>query len=256
MYLVYMGQSGNTGTSLKDPNQSHHVYAGLMIHEDQWNGIKVEFSQVCRRYFERNLGEPTTPKELHATEILHGKGFFSSWPKARRLQLIDDLLNILIGRETPLIVSYVDKQEFASARQTDSDRQHWWQGPWEPVFSRFLFCLDLYIDEMNMAAMPEEELIRGAPVRISERATIIADEGKSVDPQFMQEFLNTEIDLPTGAVLENVYFTRSQDSQCTQLANICAYFVRRHLDQPSRPSSHYTALEEGHVLHVMYRVQM
>ena len=255
MYLVYLGESGNTGTSLNDPNQPHHVCMGLMIREDQWENIKKDFSQLCHRYFEHALGEPGTPPELHAAEIIQGKGFFSSWPKARRFQLIDDLLNILIQRQVPMIVSYVDKEQFASAKGSDSDGQHRWRSPWEAAFSRFVLALDLYMDELNMAAMPQEELLRGAPVKVMERAAIIADEGKGNDPEFMQRFLTTEIDIPTGAVVESMYFVRSQDSHCTQLADICTYFLRRHFHLPSRPNPQYDSLEEGHVLEVIYQVQ-
>ena len=233
-YLVYVVESGNTGNSLRDPNQPHHVFLGLMIHEDQWDEIKTEFYQVCRRRFTCNLGESGTPKELHCSEILQGKGFYSSWPKTTRFQLIDELISILVQRETPLIVSYVDKQKFASAgTKTDSAAgAHLWRGPWEPAFSSLLYVLDLYMDELNTAAMPEEELIRGDRVRISERAVIIADEARCADSEFMQECFRTGIDLPTGTVIENVYFLPSRDSHCTQLANICAYFIRRQLHQP------------------------
>ena len=256
MYLVYLGESGNTGTSLEDPNQPHHVYVGLMVHEDQWNEIKVVFSQICEIYFGRSLGEANTPAELQAADIVQGKGFFSSWTKTRRLQFIDALLDILIQRQTPLIVSYVDKQEFASAVQTDNQHQRCWRGPWEPAFSRLVFSLDIYMDEMNMALMSSEEMHSGKPWEIKERAAIIADSGKDAGPQLMQQLLKTEIDLPTGAVLENIHFVRSQDSHCTQLADMCAYFMRRWLQQPSLPNPQYTALQEGHVLEVLYQVQM
>ena len=256
MYLVYIGESGHTGTSLKDPNQPHHVYAGLMVHEDLWNGIKTQFAQICRYYFDGDTGEAGIPRELRAAEIMQGKGFFSSWPRARRLGIIHDLLAILIQRETPLIVSYVSKEEFASARQSYSGSQSWWRGPWEPTFSRLLFSLELYMDELNTAQMPPEELIRGAPVKVRERAAIMADEARCGDSQFTQDFLKSEIDLPTGAVLDNIHFVRPQDSHCAQLANICAYTVRRHLHQPSAPNPQYTALEEGHVLEVIYPVHL
>ena len=258
MYLVYVGESGNTGTSLKDPNQPHHIFLGLMIHEDQWDGIKSEFYQVCHRRFSYNLGEFGTPRELHCSEILQGKGFFSSWPKTTRYQLIDELINILIQRETPLIVSNVDKQEFASAvAKTDSVAgAPLWRGPWEPAFSRFLYVLDLYMDELNTAAMPQEELIRGERVRISERAIIIAEEARRADSELMRECFRTGIDLPTGTVIENLYFVPSRDSHCTQLANICAYIIRRQFHQPSLPNSQYDALKEGRVLEVVYTVQM
>ena len=256
MYLVYVGESGDTGTSLKDPNQPHHVCTGLMIPEDQWNGIKEEFSIISRGYFGRTLGEPDTPTELHAGDILQGKGFFSSWPKARRLQLIDDLLNILIWRETPLIVSYVDKREFASAREQGSDLQHCWRSPWEATFSRFAFSLDLVLDEVNMGQMSADELSKGQPMIVRERAAIIADGAKHADQGYMQESLKTELDMPTGALLEVMHFVRSENSHCTQLADMCAYFVRRNLQQPSRLNPQYEALKEGRVIQVVYPVQM
>ena len=251
MYLVYLGESGNTGTSLNDPNQPHHVYVGLMVHEDQWNEIKVVFSQICDIYLGRSLGEAGAPAELQAADIVQGKGFFSSWAKTRRLQFIDALLDILVQRQTPLIAAYVDKQEYASAGQEGNRHQ----GPWEPAFSRLVFSLDIYMDEVNMALMSSAEMHSGELWKIKERAAIIADPGKGTGPQLMQQLLKSETDLPTGAVLENIHFVRSQDSHCTQLADMCAYFLRRQLQQPSRPNPQYTALEEGHVLQVLYQVQ-
>ena len=256
MYLVYLGESGSTGTSFNDPNQPHHVYGGLMIHEDQWNETNAEFSQLCQRYFEHGRGEAGAPKELRATEMVHGKGCFSSWAKDRRLQLVDDLLGIVTRRSTPMIVTYVDKQEFLSARQDESDGPHRWRGPWEPAFSRFVFSLDLLMDELNMEAMSPEDLARGAPVKVRERAVIIADEANCTDPHFMQEFLKTEIDIPTGAVLESIHFSRAEESHFAQLADICTYFVRRHLQQPSRPNPQYSALETSRVIQVIYPVRV
>lgn len=254
MYLVYMGESGNTDTSLKDSNQPHHVFAGLMIHEGQWLAINREFSVVCMAYLGSELGREIAPKQLIASQMYQGKGFFASWPKGKRHQLIDELLKILIRRETLLIVSYVDKEEFASAVRSNSiDRTG--RGPWQAAFSRFVFSLDLYIDEMNLQLMPQQEQLRGDPMRVTERSTIIVDEAKGADSQLMQELIRAEIDIPTGSVIDNVFLARSEDSHCMQLADICAYCVRRYLQNPSLPNPQYTSLEEGNVLQVVYRVQ-
>ena len=43
MYLVYLGESGDTGNSLDDPNQMHHVYMGLLVHEQQCVSMTGEF---------------------------------------------------------------------------------------------------------------------------------------------------------------------------------------------------------------------
>ena len=92
-------------------------------------------------------------------------------------------------------------------------------------------------------------------MRVTERSTIIVDEAKGADSQLMQELIRTEIDIPTGSVIDNVFGARSEDSPLHALADICAYCVRRYLQNPSLPNPQYTSLEEGNVLQVVYRVQ-
>ena len=56
MYLVYLGESGNMGTSNNDPNQPHHVHVGLLVHESQSVSINWEFNALFRRHFGRPPG--------------------------------------------------------------------------------------------------------------------------------------------------------------------------------------------------------
>ena len=254
MFLVYLGESGVTGSSVKDPYQPHHVFLGLMVHEDQWESISSEFSSLCRRHFGADLGMNGTPARVRASEVLHGTGSFSTWPRPRRVGLLDDLLAIPVRHETPLIISHMDKQGFADH---SGKSEGWrWSGSWEPPFSRFVFCLGLYMDDLNMAGMSSEDLQGGEPISVRERAAVIADAGKGADPHSMQRCLSDGLDLPSGAVIDGLHFVRSEDSHCTQLADICAYFVRRHLEQPSRQNPQYDALDEAHLFHVVYSVQL
>ena len=107
MYLVYLGESGNTGVSVADSNQPHHVHVGLMIHESQSISIKGEFDALCRRHFGRPLGEAGTPDEIRPSDVFQGRGAFTSWTVQKRHELIQDCLSILIRRETPLILSLI-----------------------------------------------------------------------------------------------------------------------------------------------------
>lgn len=256
MYLVYLGESGDTGTSLNDPNQPHHVLVGLLVHDTLWEGINAEFDVVCQGHFLNSPGERDAPKEIRLAEVFQGRGAFSSWPKARRDHLIDDLLNILAKRQTPLIVAYVHKGDFAAAQPSESGRKADWQAPWVPAFSRLLFSLDILMDDFNMESMTSEQLHRGDTVGLKERATIMVNAAKRSDSRSMQQLIRTEVDLPTGAILEGIHFAIPEESHCTQLADMCAYFMRRRFQQPDLPNPQYDALEEAHVLQVIYPVQL
>ncbi len=158
MYLVYMGESGNTGTSANDPNQIHHVHTGLLMHENQCISVNGEFNALWRRHFGTPPGESGGPRELRPADLYQGRGFFTSWPPKKRGELIQDCLGILVRRETPMIVTYIDKQEFAKHRAVPDSEYAVWGGPSEYATSKFLFALNMLIDEINMTAMDQSLL--------------------------------------------------------------------------------------------------
>ncbi len=254
MYLVYLGESGDTGNSLDDPNQMHHVYMGLLVHEQQCVPITGEFSALCRRHFGNPLGESGAPKELRARDIFQGTGFYSSWSPAKRAELIQDSFNILVRRETPAIVAYIDKQEFAKARAGENSSYAFLGSPSEITISKFLFALNMYMDETNVADIsPERMMDSDLPTR--DFGLVVAGQRKSVDPGYMNRFLNSEIEIPSPAVLENFCYVSAEYSACIHLANMGSYFVRRWLQNPSGSNSYFDVLQQSRVIQVIYPVQ-
>lgn len=255
MYLVYLGESGNTGTSIGDANQPHHVHVGLMVHESQSISMGGEFNALCRRHFGRPLGEAGTLKELRPADLYQGRGAFVSWPRAKRNELIQDCLSILIRRETPMIAAYVDKREFAEVQSKGDSPTALFATPSEIALSRFLFALNMFVDELNMSALDSQQLMESVwPV--NDFALVVAGDARSVEPRFMTRFLQTEEGLDSTAVLGNFCFVGAEYSVGTQLANMCAYFARRWLQNPSAPHPYFQALRDGKVVQVIYSVQM
>ena len=254
MYLVYLGESGNTGNGSNDPNQLHQVYSGLVVHESQYVAINGEFNALCRRHFGSPLGSDDTPDKLRPADVYQGKGFFNSWAPAKRAELIQDCLNILIRRETPVIVTYVDKLQLAQAQRDDNPLVADWNTPPEAIISKFLFALNMYMDEAAVADVPLDHIM-DATGPIKDYALLVAESGKSVRPEHMAQFLHSEVEIPTPIVLENFCYTGAGESVCTQLSNICAYFVRRWLQNPSGSHGYFDALRDGRVIQVVYPVQ-
>ena len=255
MYLVYLGQSGNTGNSINDPNQPHHVYTGLVVHESQQISMSGEFDALCRRHFGQPAGDPGTPPQLRPAEIFQGLGIFTSWPPSRRNDLIQDCLNIMIRRETPVMLAYMDKREFAQARTDGNPQTEGWQSTSQPIINRFLLATNMFVDELNMSLLNEGQLME-ANWPIADFALVVATESQSVDPRFMSEYLKSEDGQDSTAVLNNFCFVEPDQSACTQLANMCAYFARRWLQNPSRPQPYFDALQQNKVIQVIYPVRL
>ena len=254
MYLVYLGESGNTGDSLNDTNQQHQVYSGLIVHENQYVAINGEFNALCRRHFGSPLGEDGAPEKLKPADVYQGKGFFRSWAPAKRAELVQDCLNVLIRRETPVIVTFVDKGQLVEARNNGNPTVAGWSSAPEAMISKFLFALNMYMDENAVADIHPDHIMEDTGP-IKDYALVVAESGKSVRPEYMAQFLHSEVEIPTPIVLENLCFTGADESVCTQLSNICAYFVRRWLQNPNGAHGYFEALRDGRVIQVIYPVQ-
>ena len=254
MFLVYIGESGDTGSSRNDPNQQHHVYTGLVVHENQYVAINGEFNALCRRHFGSSLGSGDTPDRLRPADLYQGRGFFRSWSPAKRAELIQDCLNVLIRRETPVIVTFVNKADLDQAREDGNPSVADWNTPSEAIVSKFLFALNMYMDEAAIADIPADHIM-DATGPIQDYALVVAETGKSVEPDYMTRFLHSEVEIPTPIVLENFCYTGAAESVCTQLSNICAYFSRRWLQNPSGSHGYFDALRDGRVIQVVYPVQ-
>ncbi len=256
MYLVYMGESGDTGASANDPVQQHHVYSGLVVHETQYIAMNGEYDALYRRHFGSPPGESYGPEVIKPADVFQGRGFFKSWAPAKRGELIQDCLSILLRRELPVLVSYVDKAEFIKARANPNpDIPASLGGSLSEVaVGRFLFALNLYMDEMVLVTMSPDQMMQGE-LPTKDYTMIVAGNGRSVEPNFMAKFLQSESEIPTPSIFEDFCYVGAENSVCTQLANICAYFVRRWLQNPDGSNSYFDALREGGAIQVIYEVQ-
>ena len=255
MYLVYLGESGNTGTSVNDTTQPHHVNTGLLIHESQAVSISGEFDALYRRHFGRPQGEEGTPKYLRPAEIYQGTGHYASWGVEKRHQLLQNCMDVLIRRKTPVIISYVDKQKFAQAKIDNDSPAAVWEYPSEPVVSRFLMALNMLLDELVMVGLSSEQVMASQwPVK--DFALVVAGEGSSIEPKLMSQFLKSDDGVDATALLENFCFVGPDQSVGTQLANMCAYFTRRWLQNPDSPQPYFDTLRDNDVVQVIYPVQV
>ena len=250
MYLAYLGQPGNTGDSLDDANQPHCVHAGLLVHESQSTSITGEFDALYLRHFGGARGGREEPKAIRAGEVLQGMGVFSSWPQAKRHELLTDCLDILLRRETPVIVAFADTQEFADAGDKSQFGQ---QSVSEAVVSRFLAALNLLMDEVNIAGVDPHDLMT---VEFRTRDfVLVAASDRSIRPDLVTEFLRSDEGIDSATLLNDMVLVDAEHSVGAQLADMCAYFALRWLQDPSGPQPYFDALRDGNVIQVIYPVK-
>ena len=254
MYLVFLSESGLTGLSADDPNQPHHVHAGLLVQENQYISMTGEYDALVRRHFGAAPGTDGAPTHLRPADLYQGRGDFRSWRPERRAELIQDCLSILIRRETPLLVSYINKEEYQGARTTEGNTLYGDTDPSRLAFSRLLLALTMFLDENVMAQMNPDDIMQSV-WDVHDYAMLMAGSETPSIPLALAEFLSEENDSVNPNIYDDLLIAPAATSVGGQLASMCAYITRRWLQQPSAPHGYFDALRDGRVIQVIYPYQ-
>lgn len=256
MHLFYLGQSGDTGNSAADAAQPHHVITGLLLHESQCIALNGEFDALCRRHFGAPLGEDGAPPEVRPAELYQGRRHFAGWKPARRAELVQDCLDLLIRREAPVLAAYLRKQDLIDGwRSPESAGALLWRHPAEPALSRLLFALSMYLDEESLATLNHEQLMAGQ-LPVTEFTQVVAPAGGGIEPGYLRDFLRSDEGQDAAGLMESFHFAAPQSAAALQLANLCAYFIRRWLQRPDAAHPYLEAIRDNRVLQVIYPVQL
>ena len=254
MYMIFLSESGLTGPSANDPNQPHHVHAGLLVQENQYVSITGEYDALFRRHFGGPPGSNGVPAGLNPRHMYQGTGPFRSWRPEQRAELIQDCLSILVRRETPLIVSYISKADYVDASTTEGNSLYGHTDPSRLAFSRFLLALTMFLDENVMQQMNPDDIMQSV-WDVKDYALLMAgSESKSISSA-MAEFLGEESDTVSPSIYDDLIVAPPETCVGAQLVNICSYIVRRWLQQPGVPHGYFDALSEGRVIQVVYPYQ-
>ena len=254
MYMIFLSESGLTGASANDPNQPHHVHAGLLVQESQYISVSGEYDALVRRHFGSPPGSDGVPARINPRHVYQGTGPFRSWRPEQRAELIQDCLSILIRRETPLLVSYINMNEYAIATRTEGNALYGHGDPSRLAFSRFLLALTMFLDENVMSQMNPDDIMQSA-WDISDYALLMAGSESPSISAALSEFLSDESDTVTPSIYDDLIVAPPDTCVGAQLVNICAYFVRRWLQQPGATHGYFDALRDGRVVQVIYPYQ-
>ncbi len=234
MNLIYLDESGNTGVNLQDPDQPVFTLCALLVPEAKWQPIDSEIQKVI---------ETQTPFdfqgdfEIHATELRNGTGAWKGIPHKQRLDCRDALLDVLVRHELCIFAKSTEKKRYASwcHRAFGSDIV---VNPHIPAHVLLSQNLNQHLKNLG-----KEEL-----------GILIHDENKDVDMEIETFIRMLQADsgvLRLERILEKGFFISSKQSRLLQMADLCAFYVRKDQEQKAGKSitgADQLALEAIHKL--------
>lgn len=224
MRFAYVDEAGISNRA----QEPFAVVAGVIVHADlQW--------KMLEKYI-RDMVDEHVPSEkrdgfvFHATELYSGGKTFDrqTWPKDRRWAILDELVSIPAKFDMPVVWGFVDRAEFATRFKDASPT-------------------DLAIAEQTVAysvclAVIEDYMRRGAEV--NEVATVIVENNHVArklirathnflrDPtnaQYLPAIHNSRHLFPVTRIVDTAFFAEKIDSSPLQIADACAFAIKRHL---------------------------
>lgn len=210
MHLIYFDESGNTGNNLNDSQQPVFVLCALAVPEVKW----LEIEQELHTEIEKIYPSPRPDDfEIHATELMSGRGWCKSIPLANRIAFRDAWFSVAVKHELKIIYRAIVKKRF----------ERW-------IHSTFGtgIAINPHVAAFPLVARVVDDWLKalpGSPLGIfisDENKEIVRDVEKSI-----KVLRGIEGTLKLCQVIEKGFFIDSSKSVVLQLCDLCALTLRK-----------------------------
>ncbi len=215
MHLVYLDESGQTGTNLRDTIQPVFALGALVVPESVWLPLEKDLLAAIERSFPAPRPDDF---EIHATEISNPRGgYFRQFPIAHRLAFRDEWFRIAQKHGLKFICRAISKKRFLT---------------WSLSTFGSGVAINPHVAAFPLVARVVDDLLKSLPG--SPLGIFISDENREVVgdvEKAIRFFRGTEGVLKLGQIIEKGFFIESEKSLVLQLCDLCVYTARRKEEQ-------------------------
>jgi Protein of unknown function (DUF3800) len=215
MHLIYLDESGQTGTNLRDPVQPVFVLGALVVPESAWLALEKDLQAAIEKCFPAPRPDDF---EIHATEISNPRHkYFKQFPIPHRLAFRDEWFRLGQKHALKFIYRAISKKQFQS---------------WSLSTFGTGVAINPHVAAFPLVARVVDDLLQslpGAPLGIfisDENREVVRDVEKAI-----RFFRGTEGVLKLGQIIEKGFFIESEKSLVLQLCDLGVYTARRKEEQ-------------------------
>jgi hypothetical protein len=232
--MVYLDEAGISNPA----HEPHVVVAGVIIHGDlQWKAVERHLNGMADRYV---LGDQRAGFVFHAKDLFHGSKAFSrdQWPREKRWEILDELIAIPERLDLAIVYGSVERSALAE-KHPDMNAANQMVNAHLIAFSICSYAIELYMrhvapDEVACIIMENNDQVRH-PIKHMQ--------------QFNRDPTNSELltslnfgELVLSHVVDTVHFAEKTESSPLQVADSCAFAIKRHLMKTPESDRFYKPL--------------
>ena len=242
MYIAYIDDSGSSGTNLEDKQVPFQVIGGPVVDEATYFHVNLVLAQEVANVVPE---EQWDEFEFHASHLYYAKPPFDGLGRDKCLQLIETALKWINNANIPIIYGAIDKPKlrkelFRTADPADMSFQIYINGlyAWfeKKHFTQsenprgFLICDDVRTHK------GEDSKKEGTDRRGDIRSVI--------ERAFRRNWKRRENQGISLFLFDDIYFGNSKNSRGLQMADLCVYFIARHLAERSDSEGFYKIIKD------------
>ena len=110
MTLVYLDESGDTGTNFNDPQQPVFVLGSLLVKQEIWKELEKQYNSIISEAFGNNIPGHF---ELHTMDLVARRGFFTGFDLKATVSLRNQLFQLLKTFKIPVFYRKIEKKKYS-----------------------------------------------------------------------------------------------------------------------------------------------
>ncbi|HEY6248724.1 MAG TPA: DUF3800 domain-containing protein [Candidatus Angelobacter sp.] len=223
VYLAYLDDSGTT----RPKGKTFQVLSAVLIEDSIYQMLEVEVADCIEKLLPEDRLDSF--EEFHATELFNGCNQFEGIDQEKRFAAITRLLELIPFHGLPVVYCAIDDRKLRVSNY----------GSANPLDICFRICAK-GIEEWTAKSAAKETVL------------LIADQGDKADmASFKKSFRELrkhlrppEWDVGLFQLHDDIYFGDSRDSIGIQLADLCSYFIGKHLENNVAAEGFYNIIKD------------
>jgi hypothetical protein len=220
MHLVYLDEAG-ISNELQEP---YLVVAGVIVDADKkWRPLEEYFRKLTLEYFPKHVGHPVV---FHAKDIWHGSGLFdrNKWKLTKRLKLLHRLSKVPREFDLPIVMGHAHR---ASTREALIRRNSTKLTP--KSLRSFIHAAAFFSAVRRVESWMSNNTKNEVSMLIAEDTAEVKDTIHALHSAYTDQTINVVGAFHSKLIIDAVHFAKKDHSLLLQIADNCAFFMKRKL---------------------------
>ena len=200
MRLLYLDESGSTGTDLDNKDQPYFILAGVCVEDKNWHAINDYFEQEKIKIYPefKNI-------EIHTNELFNSNpksAFYKNYWKDNFV-ILEKLVNLVSTLPIPVSNVKLLKKDYKKYFKNNN------------IIDPYLYSFSVLYEKFNEVLSKENDF-----------GIVFCDELKKIEDSL--EILYPKLKINNKNIIEKTFYLNSKKNNFIQIADICSFYINKY----------------------------